>query len=101
MAGAAVGVLATVAALPLIISLTPVDIPRIEEASINLRVLGLCLGVVGITTLIFGLVPAMLLLRTQFTTDLKAGERGSSKGRATRLLRAGGRAKWRWPVRCS
>ena len=30
--------------------------------------------------MIFGLVPALLLLRTQFTTDLKAGERGSSKG---------------------
>lgn len=80
VAGAAVGVLATVAALPLIINLTPVDIPRIEDATVNLRVLGLCLGVVGITTLIFGLVPALLLLRTQFTTDLKAGERGSSKG---------------------
>ncbi len=44
VAGAAVGVLATVAALPLIINLTPVDIPRLEEASVNLRVLGLCLG---------------------------------------------------------
>lgn len=80
VAGAAVGVLATLAALPLIINLTPVDIPRLEDASVNLRVLGLCLGVVGVTTVIFGLVPALLLLRTQFTTDLKAGERGSSKG---------------------
>src|SRR4029079_4624883 len=44
------------------------------------RALGLCLAVVVVTTLIFGLVPALLLLRTQFTSDLKAGERGSSKG---------------------
>ena len=80
VAGAAVGVLATIAALPLIISLTPVQIPRLEEAGVNFRVLGLCLGLVGVTTIIFGLVPALLLLRTQFTTDLKAGERGSSKG---------------------
>jgi predicted permease len=80
IAGAVVGVLATLAALPIIISLTPVEIPRIEEAGINFRVLGLCLGLVGVTTIIFGLVPALLLLRTQFTTDLKAGERGSSKG---------------------
>ena len=80
VAGAAVGVLATLAALPLVINLTPVDIPRIEEAGVNMRVLALCLGVVGVTTVIFGLVPALLLLRTQFTTDLKAGERGSSKG---------------------
>ena len=78
--GAVVGVLATLVALPLIISLTPVEIPRLEEAGINFRVLGLCLGLVGVTTIIFGLVPALLLLRTQFTTDLKAGERGSSKG---------------------
>jgi predicted permease len=80
VAGAAVGVLATLAALPLIINLTPVDIPRLDEASVDLRVLSMCLGVVGVTTVIFGLVPALLLLRTQFTTDLKAGERGSSKG---------------------
>lgn len=78
--GAAVGVLATVVALPAIVALTPVDIPRLAEAGVNMRALGLCLGVVGVTTLVFGLVPALLLLRTQFTTDLKAGERGSSKG---------------------
>ena len=56
------------------------QIPRLEEAGVDIRALGLCLGVVGVTTMIFGLVPALLLLRTQFTTDLKAGERGSSKG---------------------
>src|SRR5689334_21480888 len=80
IAGALVGIVATAAALPLIIAFTPVEIPRLAEASVDTRALGLCLAVVGITTLIFGLVPALLLLRTQFTTDLKAGERGSSRG---------------------
>lgn len=80
VAGAAVGIAATLAALPLVVGFTPVEIPRLEEAAINPRVLLACLGVVGITTVIFGLVPALLLLRTQFTSDLKAGERGSSKG---------------------
>jgi len=80
LAGAGVGIAATMAALPLIIAFTPVDIPRLAEATIDLRALGLCLSVVVVTTIIFGLVPALLLLRTQFTTDLKAGERGSSKG---------------------
>jgi putative ABC transport system permease protein len=78
--GAGVGIAATLAALPLIVAFTPVDIPRLAEASVDARALGLCLGVVAVTTMIFGLVPALLLLRTQFTTDLKAGERGSSKG---------------------
>jgi predicted permease len=80
LAGAGVGIAATLASLPLIIAFTPVDIPRHAEASVDVRALGHGLGVVAITTVIFGLVPALLLLRTQFTTDLKAGERGSSKG---------------------
>ena len=80
VAGAVVGIAATAAALPMIIAFTPVEIPRLAEAGIDVRVLGLCLAVVVVTTVIFGLVPALLLLRTQFTTDLKAGERGSSKG---------------------
>jgi putative ABC transport system permease protein len=80
VAGAGVGVAATAAALPLIIAFTPVEIPRLAEAAVDGRALGLCLAVVAVTTVIFGLVPALLLLRTQFTTDLKAGERGSSRG---------------------
>ena len=56
-AGAAVGVLATLVALPLVIAFTPVDIPRLAEASVDIRALGLCLGVVAVTTLSFGLVP--------------------------------------------
>ncbi len=79
-AGALVGIVATLVALPLIISFTPVNIPRLAEAGVDVRALGLSLGVVAVTTLIFGLVPALLLLRTQFTSDLKTGERGSSKG---------------------
>ncbi|MGE0865420.1 MAG: ABC transporter permease [Vicinamibacterales bacterium] len=78
--GAGLGIAVTLAALPLIVGLTPVEIPRLDEAGVNLRALALCLAVVGVTTVIFGLVPALLLLRTQFTSDLKAGERGSSKG---------------------
>jgi putative ABC transport system permease protein len=78
--GAAIGIAATLVALPVILSLTPLEIPRLDEASVNLRALGLGLVVVVATTLFFGLVPALLLLRSQLTTDLKSGERGSSRG---------------------
>jgi predicted permease len=80
LVGAAVGIVATLAALPIILSLTPLEIPRLDEASVNVRALGLGLGVVVVTTLFFGLVPALLLLRSQLTADLKTGERGSSRG---------------------
>lgn len=78
--GAVIGIVATIAALPVIQSFTPLDIPRLDEATVDLRALGLGLVVVAVTTLFFGLVPALLLLRSQLTTDLKSGERGSSRG---------------------
>ncbi len=81
LAGAIVGIAAAAAALPLIIAFTPVEIPRLEEAALSWNVLGMGLVVVGATTVFFGLVPAVLLLRSgHLTTDLKAGERGSSRG---------------------
>jgi putative ABC transport system permease protein len=80
LCGAIVGVAAAAAALPIIVNLTPVHIPRLEEAGIDVRALAMCLAVVAITTVFFGLVPALLILRSQFTTELKSGERGSSKG---------------------
>jgi putative ABC transport system permease protein len=78
--GAAIGVIATVVALPIIQSLTPLDIPRLDEATVDLRALALGLVVVVVTTIFFGLVPALLLLRGQLSTDLKSAERGSSRG---------------------
>ena len=80
IAGAVVGVAAAAAALPLILRLTPVQIPRLDEAGLDLRALGLSLAVVVVTTLFFGLVPALLLLRGRSSPDLRTGERGSSRG---------------------
>ena len=78
--GALVGVAAAAAALPIILRLTPVQIPRLEEAGLDPRALGLSLAVVVVTTLFFGLVPALILLRSQVVTGLRTGERGSSRG---------------------
>lgn len=80
MAGAIVGAIAAGAALPLILRFTPVQIPRLDEAGLDLRALGLSLAVVVGTTIFFGLVPALLLLRGQVVTGLRTGERGSSRG---------------------
>ena len=79
-AGAALGIGAAATALPLIVRLMPVDIPRLTEASVDIRALGLALVVVTVTTVFFGLLPAVLLLKRSMTSDLKSGERGSSRG---------------------
>jgi putative ABC transport system permease protein len=80
VAGAVLGVVAAGLALPLILRFTPVHIPRLEEAGLDVRALALCLTVVVATTVFFGLVPALLLLRGQLTAGLRTGERSSSRG---------------------
>ena len=80
VAGAGVGIVAAAVSLPLILGITPIDVPRLDEATVDFRALGLGVVVVVVTTLFFGLVPALLLLKTQLSTELKSGERGSSRG---------------------
>jgi len=83
VAGAATGALAAIVTLPLLISMMPVSIPRLEEAAVDGRALGLGLVVIAGTTIFFGLVPALVLLRSQIVKDLRTGERGSSRGART------------------
>jgi putative ABC transport system permease protein len=79
LAGAAAGVGLAWAALPVIQRFAPVDIPRLAEASLDWRALGVALAMVIVTTLVFGSVPAFLLLRRKVAAELKSGERGSSR----------------------
>jgi putative ABC transport system permease protein len=87
VAGAMVGVIAAAIAIPLLTAASPVNIPRLEEAGINLRVMAFATAIATATTLIFGLVPALVLIRRRLSTDLKVSERGAS--RASRTLYRG------------
>jgi putative ABC transport system permease protein len=79
-AGAGLGTAATAIFLPVIVRLSPINIPRLDEATVDFRALGLGLALVTTTTVFFGLVPALVLLRRGIATDLKTEERGSSRG---------------------
>jgi predicted permease len=81
--GAVAGTLAAMATLPVLASLVPVSIPRLEDAAVDARALGVGLVVIVGTTIFFGLVPALVLLRRQIVNDLRSGERGSSRGART------------------
>ena len=78
-AGAIVGTVAATIALPIIVAATPVEIPRLAEAAISWRVLGFALAIASGATVLFGLVPALILIRRNLSTDLKSGERGTSR----------------------
>jgi predicted permease len=84
LAGAAAGLLLATAVLPLLVAHTPVPIPRLAEATVNLRVLGFVAASATLTTLVFGLVPALATVRRTVTTGLKSGDRSVS--RASRTL---------------
>jgi predicted permease len=77
-AGALAGVLAALAAVPLLVSLSPVDLPRLGEVAVNVRVLGFAAALGVATALVFGIVPAVALLRRSLTADLRSAERGAT-----------------------
>jgi len=77
--GALAGLLVAASLLPLVVAFSPVSIPRLEDASLDFRALGVCVAIVAASTLIFGFVPALLLQRRQVTAELKSGDRGSSR----------------------
>ncbi|HET9372422.1 MAG TPA: ABC transporter permease, partial [Vicinamibacterales bacterium] len=56
----------------------------LDEAAVNLRALGFALLLSMGATLVFGVVPAIALIRRSLTADLRAGDRGSSG--ASRLM---------------
>jgi putative ABC transport system permease protein len=85
--GAGMGVLVDLVALPLIIAVIPVAVPRLAGATVNGRVLTLAMALAAGMTLVFGLVPSLVVVRQPVGRHLKAGERGSS--RDTRWLYQG------------
>jgi predicted permease len=87
VAGISAGLLVSAAALPIIVALTPITIPRLSEAAISGRVLVFAMGVAAVTTIGFGLVPGLVLLRRQLGTHLREGDRGTSRG-SQRLYQA-------------
>jgi putative ABC transport system permease protein len=69
------------------IAAMPVDVPRLAQASIDLRLLGIALLIVGATAVLFGLLPALVLSRTRAAEVLKDGTRTSTGVRGGRWNR--------------
>jgi predicted permease len=79
--GAVLGILIAHWGTSLIANQLPAGIPRLAEASVDLRVLAFTLGVSLLTGLLFGLAPALQASRLNLTEALKEGDRGSAGGR--------------------
>jgi putative ABC transport system permease protein len=76
--GGALGLLLAVWGAELVRRLNPVDFPRINEVSLDGRVLGFSLLVSLLTGLLFGLAPALQLPRQALYETLKDGGRATA-----------------------
>jgi predicted permease len=84
MAGGVIGILLAYGSVRGILRLNPGNVPRMEAASLDARVLGFTVLVAIMTSVLFGILPALSVSRTNLVEFLKAGgNRGN--------IRAGGR----------
>ena len=86
--GGLVGLIVSVWAVDLFIKLSPGDIPRLSEASVDLRLLGFALLVSLLTGVGFGLLPAFQATRTDLNSWLKEGGGKATEGHQRRRARS-------------
>ncbi|HEY4218997.1 MAG TPA: ABC transporter permease [Gemmatimonadaceae bacterium] len=81
LVGAAAGLFVAFILLRALPHISPDDVPRLERAHIDLRVLGMTLLLGIASSVIFGLVPALRAARPQLQQTLREGGRGSGSAR--------------------
>ena len=85
---AALGIGLAFGAMQLLIALGPASVPRLDELSIDLRVVLFAIGMALSTMVLFGLVPAIQSTRHDPQQALHADSRGATSGAGRRRLRS-------------
>jgi len=86
--GGVCGLLLAIWGVKVLLALSPADLPRAEEVSINGWVLLFTLLLSVLTGLLFGLVPAFQASKTNLTNSLKEGGRSVAGGASHRVRNA-------------
>ncbi len=86
--GGAVGLFLAQVGLGIMLGLAPSNLPRIDEIAIDSTVLLFSLGTITVTTLLFGLAPAVGLSRVSTVEGLNYGGRNDSGSRKQGLTRS-------------
>ena len=85
LVGGAIGIGLGWLGIQALISTAPPDLPRLDAIAMDWRVLLFAFGITLATSVVFGLMPALQLARTDATQAMKEGARGSSAlGRSLR-----------------
>jgi len=88
MLGGAAGLLLAVWGTHALVALSPANIPRVETVTIDARVALFLLGVTLLTSVGFGLVPALQSSSVNLSDTLKEGGRANSEGVRRNRLRS-------------
>ena len=87
-AGTAAGAAGAVALVRVAIAALPTSIPRLADVSVDVRLLAFALAVVAGTSLLFGLLPALIAAGTRASEALREGTRTSTGVKGRRISRA-------------
>jgi putative ABC transport system permease protein len=87
LAGGLVGLALAAWGVSLLEQFGPSNLPRLEEVTIDWRVLAFTLSMSVLTGIVFGLAPALSSVRSDLNSILKTSGRGTTGGRS--------RARWR------
>lgn len=87
-AGGALGIALAWIGVKALLAAAPVDIPRLNEVTLDLRVLGFAAAISILTGVLFGALPAIRLARQLPFEALKSGSRGTTEGRRGLRLRS-------------
>ena len=86
--GGGLGLLLAVWGVDALLKISPADIPRLAETSLDLRVTGFALLISLLTAALFGLAPALRAVKFDLHTTLKEGGRSGAADSRSRLRRS-------------
>ena len=89
MIGGAIGLGLAYWSTQALVAARPADLPRLDAIRLDATVVWFTLGAVLMTSLVFGLVPALQATNDQLLQGLQESGRSGGGGRKTRRLRAG------------
>ena len=87
-AGGLLGLVFAYFGIGLLLRLAPADLPRITAVSMDPTVLAFAIGACVLSSVVFGLVPAVRASRPDLSEALRAGGRGATGGHSTLLRKS-------------